>query len=75
MAAVQGPLREESWAFTPVRRIRQLLGVTSLFVAVLRCGVGQDNVCMVWIIGLWGVNHLPLTASGVFSGNDGPAIK
>ena len=30
---------------------------------------------MVWIIGLWSGNHPPLTASGVFSGNDGPAIK
>ena len=63
------------WAFTPVRRIRQLLGVTNLFVAVLHYGVGQDNVCMVWIIGLWSVNYLPTTASGVFSGNDEPTIK
>ena len=30
---------------------------------------------MVWIIGLWSVNHLPPIAFGVFSGNDGPAIK
>ena len=30
---------------------------------------------MVWIIGLWSGNHPPPIAFGVFSGNDGPAIK
>ena len=30
---------------------------------------------MVWIIKLWSGDHLPPIAFGVFSGNDGPAIK
>ena len=30
---------------------------------------------MVWIAGLWSGNHPPPIASGVFSGDDGPAIK
>ena len=30
---------------------------------------------MVWVAGLWSGNHPPPIASGVFSGNDGPAIK
>ena len=30
---------------------------------------------MVWIAGLWSGNHPPPIAFGVFSGNDGPAIK
>ena len=30
---------------------------------------------MVWIAGLWSGNHPPPIAFGVFSGDDGPAIK
>ena len=30
---------------------------------------------MVWIIGLWSVNYPPPVVFGVFSGNNGPAIK
>ncbi len=30
---------------------------------------------MVWVAGLWSGNHPPPIAFGVFSGNDGPAIK